>query len=397
MDSIFFQKNFRNYWISQIISLSGAWIQQVSQVWLFYTLTKSAAYLGLISFLNSFPILIFTLFAGVIADKYARKKILLLTQIISFFQALLLGILIHLNLIKLWHIALGAILLGIVNAFEMPARQAFISDLVPLNKLTSAIALQSISFNLARFIGPILAGFIISYFNFYICFYLNALSILPLIGYLIKYQEISPSFSKSYKNPFLTSLKEGFLFLFSKKDLLCTLIAVAIITLFGVSVITLLPLIAEEIFNLGSKGYSILISSIGLGSLLAGFLIIIRGDIPDKKRYILKSSLIVPISLLGMVLSPNFYFTLIFTFILGFSFVNFFTISNSFLQHSTDQPMKGRIMSLFSLVFLGFTPIGNLLIGLLAEKLDLKILISSYSLISLFFLISLLRTLQKTK
>ncbi len=388
-------KEFRAYWICQVISLTGTWMQHIAQGWLVYVLTKSAFYLGLISFLQSFPMLLFTLYAGVMADRYSRKKILLLTQILSLIPAVFIGVLIQLNLVNIWHVAIASIVLGIAGAFDMPARQAFISEIVNKEMLTSAIAMQSMSFNIARIIGPILAGIIVTHLNFYMCFYLNALSFVPLIIVLFNLS-IKSLHSLAEEASVKHFLKEGYLFIINNKQILYTIFAVGTFTIFGISFIPILPVIADEILKTGAKGYGMLVSSIGVGSLTAATLIAIRKkDIDDKLSRIFKASLIIPIGLLGVGFSKNFYVTMSFAFLLGFAFVNFFTVSNSFIQHQTEQRMRGRIMSFFAFVFLGFTPIGNLLIGWLVEKLNIKTVISIYSILCMFSSISFFKILPK--
>ncbi len=372
-------------------------MQHIAQGWLVYVLTKSALYLGLISFLQSCPMLIFTIFAGVMADKYSRKRILILTQILSLIPAILIGVLIHLNLVNIWHVAGASIILGIAGAFDMPARQAFISEVVGKEMLTSAIAMQSMSFNIARIIGPILAGFIVTHLNFYICFYLNALSFIPLI-IILSNLSIKSLNSISEEVSVKHFLKEGYLFLINNKQILYTIFAVGTFTIFGISFIPILPIIADELLKTGAKGYGLLVSSIGVGSLTAATLIAIRKkDIDDKLSRIFKASLIIPIGLIGVGFSESFFITMSFAFLLGFAFVNFFTVSNSLIQHQTEQRMRGRIMSFFAFVFLGFTPIGNFLIGWLVEKLNIQTVISIYSILCTVSSILFFKILPKLK
>ncbi|MGB9710665.1 MAG: MFS transporter [Thermodesulfovibrio sp.] len=374
-------KEFRAYWIGQVISLSGTWMQHIAQSWLVYVLTKSAFYLGLISFLASFPTLLFTLFGGVVADRYPRRNILIVTQTFSALPAVVIGVLIHLNLINIWHIAIASFVLGIATAFDMPARQAFITEIVYPDMITSAVAMQSISFNIARIVGPMLAGFIVAHLNFYMCFYLNALSFLPLIFILfsIKLNFSTSSIHVSFKE----SLKEGLYFILKNRQILNIICSVGIFTLFGLSFMTILPIIAGEILKVEAKGFSMIVSSVGVGSLLSGIFIALRRDIPEKLNHIFRASLLFPIGLFGVTLSHNIYLTIGFAFLLGVAFVNFFTVSNSFIQHLTEQRLRGRVMSFFAFVFLGFTPIGNLLVGALVEKFGVKTVLEIYSLICL--------------
>lgn len=389
-------KEFRAYWIGQVVSLSGTWMQHIAQGWLVYVLTKSAFYLGFVSFLSTFPMFIFTLFGGVIADKYSRKKILVLTQIFSLFPAAFLGILIQLDLVQIWHVAIASLILGIASSFDMPARQAFITEIVSKEMITSAVAMQSMSFNIARIIGPFLAGLIVTHLNFHMCFYLNALSFIPLIIILLKISEknIPSNLENSSVKDFF---KEGLTFLLNNKKILYTICAVGIFTIFGVSFIPILPIIAKEILGKGVEGYSMIVSSIGIGSLAAGTLIAMRKDIKEKEKHIFRASLTLPIGLFGVALSTDFYFTIFFSFLLGFSFVNFFTISNSFIQHQTEQRLRGRIMSFFAFVFLGFTPFGNILMGILVDRFGTKIIISFCAVVCLLSAIVLFKILPLSK
>jgi len=374
-------KAFRAYWIGQIISLSGTWMQHIAQSWLVYVLTKSAFYLGLISFLAFFPTLLFTLFGGVIADRYPRRNILIATQAFSALPAVVIGVLIQLDLINIWHIAVASFILGIATAFDMPARQAFITEIVYKDMITPAIAMQSVSFNIARIIGPILAGFIVAHLNFYMCFYLNALSFLPLIFILfsIKSNFSAPSEHTSFKE----SLKEGLKFILRNRQILCIICSVGIFTLFGLSSMTVLPIIAGEILNTEAKGFSMIVSSVGVGSLLSAIFIASKKDIKEKFNHIFIASLLFPVGLSGIAFSHNIHLTMVFAFLLGVAFVNFFTVSNSFIQHQTEQRLRGRMMGFFSFVFLGFTPIGNLFVGALVDRFGVKAVLEVYSLICL--------------
>lgn len=370
-------------------------MQHIAQSWLVYVLTKSAFYLGLISFLASFPTLLFTLFGGVVADRYPRRNILIATQTFSALPAVVVGVLIHLNLINIWHIAIASFVLGIATAFDMPARQAFITEIVYKDMITSAIAMQSISFNIARIVGPMLAGFIVTHLSFHMCFYLNALSFLPLIFILFS---IKLNFSTTSNHvSFKESLKEGFQFILKNRQILYIICSVGVFTLFGLSFMTVLPIIAGEILKVEAKGFSMIVSSVGVGSLLSGIFIALKRDIKEKLNHIFRASLVFPIGLSGIAFSDNIYLTMLFAFLLGIAFVNFFTVSNSFIQHQTEQRLRGRVMSFFAFVFLGFTPIGNLLVGVLVEKFGVKAVLEIYSLICLAGGVLFLKILPSVK
>lgn len=338
--------------------------------------------------------LLFTLFAGVFADRHSRKKILIFTQIFSLFPAILLGILIQAKLVTIWHVAIASFILGIASAFDMPARQAFISELVPQNMITKAIAMQSVSFNIARIIGPFLAGLIVNNLNFHMCFYLNAISFIPLIVILFSLCKKSCS-SYGEDASFRDFFKEGLNFLLSNKKIFLIICAIGSFTIFGISFIPVLPIIVDSILHSGIEGLGMIVSSVGFGSLTAAGIIAFRKEIIDKEGHIFKASMIVPIGLLGIAFSENIYITMVFAFFLGFAFVNFFAISNSFIQHQTEQRLRGRIMSFFSFVFLGFTPIGNLLVGFLVDAFGIRIVLVSYTIICFITSILFLKILFK--
>jgi len=260
----------------------------------------------------------------------------------------------------------------------MPARQAFITEIVYQDMITSAIAMQSISFNIARIVGPMLAGFVVTHLNFHMCFYLNALSFVPLIIILlsIKLDFVVSSSHISFKE----SLKEGLQFIVKSRQILYIICSVGIFTLFGLSFMTILPIIAGEILKAEAKGFSMIVSSVGAGSLLSGIFIALKRDIKQKLNHIFGASILFPVGLLGIAFSNNIHLTMFFAFLLGVAFVNFFTVSNSFIQNQTEQKLRGRVMSFFGFVFLGFTPIGNLLIGTLVDRLGVKTVLEIYSL-----------------
>jgi len=375
-------KEFKAYWIGQVVSLTGTWMQQIAQNWLVYVLTKSAFYLGLISFLASSPMLIFSLFGGVIADRYSKRNILIVIQIFLILPAVCLGVLIHLNLVTVWHVASASLIVGIASAFDVPARQVFITEIVSEEMITSAIAMQSMSFNIARVIGPFLAGIIVTHLNFHTCFYLNALSFLPLIIILFNIKPVYHS-ANHHNSSMKYFFKEGFRFLIGNKLIFYTICSVGIFTMFGISFMTILPLIAGEILKTGANGFGMIVSSVGAGSLTGAVIIVLKKDIKEKFRHIFRASLLFPVGLSGIAFSKNFYLTSAFAFLLGFAFVNFFAVSNSFIQYQTEQRLRGRIMSFFAFVFLGFTPIGNLLTGVLAEKYGISIILQIYSFLCL--------------
>lgn len=360
-------RDFRLFWFGQIISLSGTWMHSVAQNWLVYSLTKSPLYLGIIASMSSLPILLFTIFGGVVADRYPKKNILIITQILSILPAITIAILADKNIIAMWQVAMAAVFLGTINAFDVPARQAFLGEVVSKVDITNAIALNSAAFNGARIIGPLMAGFIISSIGIPACFYLNALSFVPVIFALSKIK--SKGIVRAYQTGMLAGIASGWKFILKEMPVLYIMSLIAVFSLFGIPYITLLPVLAAEVLNVGAKGLSFLIASAGAGSFIAAMMIAFKGEVKRKDIYIPLSGLIFSIAILGISFSSNFYLSMFFMFFAGLGIVSFLATSNSFIQHTVPDSLRGRVMSLYTLVFLGFAPIGNSLMGFTAHSI----------------------------
>jgi MFS family permease len=358
-------RDFRLFWFGQIISLSGTWMQSVAQGWLVYSLTKSPFYLGLVAASGSLPILLFTLAGGIAADRFRKRNLLLLTQALSILPALLLGILTDINMITVWQVALLAAVLGTVNAFDIPARQSFLIELVGRDSLTSAIALNSAAFHGARMVGPVVAGITIAALGLPACFYLNALSFVAVIIALSK-MTIQGEIRES-SNGLFKDFIEGIRFVKSRSGIYRSILLIAVFSLVGMPFITLLPIFAGEVLNAGAKGFGFLVGATGAGALAAALLLAFRGDIRDKGRFISMAALSASVSLLVFSLSKNIFISIPFLLIVGWGLVSFLATANSFIQLSAPDNLRGRVMSVFTLVFLGTAPIGNSLVGAMAN------------------------------
>lgn len=373
-------KNFRLFIIGHFLSFTGSWVQNIAQIWLVYELTWSSLYLGIFSFFSSFPTLFLTFIAGIFIDLFDRKKTLSIIAFLSIFPPLILGFLTQLKLVTFWHITFLAFLSGCLTALDTPLRQVFISEIVPIKFLTKAISFQSLSFNTARVLGPFLAGLIISYRNLYECFYLNALSFIPFLFFLtffIKTQK-QKKFRKIKKEEIRKSFKEIYKFLKKEKNILTIIFSVGIFTIFGPSVMILLPLIVHQLHGKGGKEFGFLFSTLGIGAIFGASSVIFRKPIEDKVKHLFKATLLFSVGLLGLNFIKNWYFTLIFCFLIGFSFTNFFPVANSYLQENTPDYLRGRIISLFIVSFLGMYPIGSFVAGFLADKINLHIVLLIY-------------------
>lgn len=360
-------RDFKLFFLSQLISLSGTWMQSVAQLWLVYSLTKSPFYLGIVAAVAYLPILLFSAIGGVIADRLLKRNLLLLTSVLSIIPALLLGILTHLDIINIWQVAVLAAFLGTVNAFDIPARQAFLVEMVGKKSLTNAIALNAAAFHGARMIGPALAGIAITYIGLSACFYLNALSFVAVIIALSKIS--AKGTIKMRSEGFVKEFIEGIQFIKSKPEIYRIIFLIFIFSLIGIPYITFLPVFAVEVLQRGPEGFGFLASAAGIGALSAALFIAFKGDIEEKNRFLSLSALCFSFSLFAFSLSKVFYLSLVALVFVGLGIVSFMATANGFIQLSVPDNLRGRVMSVYAMVFLGTFPIGNALLGTLSASI----------------------------
>lgn len=372
-------RDFRIFWIGQLISFSGTWMQSTAQGWLVYSLTKSPFYLGLVATAASLPVLFFTLIGGVVADRLMKRRLLVITQTLSVLPAVALAVLVDLEIITVWQIIVFAALLGTVNAFDIPARQSFLIEMVEKGNLLNAIALNSASFNGARIIGPFIAGITIASIGVAACFYVNAVSFVAAIIALLMIRTESdagkglhpgkePSRGGGSRLSGLTQdLYEGLSFVKGERSVSRILLLVAMFSLLGIPHITLLPVFAEDILNVGPRGLGILAGASGVGALTAALFIAFKGEIEKKGRLMSVAGLIFGAALLFFSMSSNYLASAITLVFAGWGMVSFLAVANSFIQLRTPDMLRGRVMSIYAFVFLGIFPIGNVLMGSLAH------------------------------
>jgi MFS family permease len=270
------------------------------------------------------------------------------------------------NLISVWHVVLFATFLGTVNAFDIPARQAFIIELVGEKGLMNAIALNSTVFHGARLIGPVMAGMAIAYLGLPACFYLNALSFSAIIIALSKMKVKSNT--KEQTKGFLRDLSEGIKFVTSKPDIYRIILLIAVLSLVGLPYVALLPVFAVEVLRAGPQGFGFLVGAIGGGAFMAGLFLAYKGDVENKFRLMSLSCLCFSIFLFVFSISRSVYLSIAALLFIGWGTVSFFATANSFVQLSVSDNLRGRVISVYAFVFLGFAPIGNYLIGILADS-----------------------------
>lgn len=358
-------RNYRLYFIGQLLSLVGTWIQIVAFGWLVFQLTKSAFMVGLVSSLGGLPVLIFGLFGGVIVDRFAKRKILIFTQISSMILAFILGLLTISGVITVLQIIILAFALGLISAIDIPARHAFVIEMVGKKDMASAIALNAGVFSGARVIGPAMAGAIIAAMGEGVGFVLNGFSYIPfiIVLFLIFAKSAVPSFNL---HPF-KAIKHGIAYSFSQPSIKMLLVFVGVASIFGWSYSTILPVVAEKIFHAGASGFGYLHASGGLGAVLAAILVSAYTKKVNPAVFIFGGSFLSAISLFLFTLTSNIQLAFVFLFLVGFGLTMKFATINSTIQHMVDNRLRGRVMSIYTLMFLGMSPIGSFQIGFFAE------------------------------
>ncbi len=346
-------------------------MHHIAQGWLVYSLTKSAFYLGMVGMVMSLPMLFFTLIGGLLADRFRKRNIMMTTQFVSIFPVLALSILTHMDSIHIWQIMVIAFLLGTINAIDVPTRQSFLVEMVGRGNLLNAIALNSTAFNGARMIGPIIAGFIIDRFGVTTCFYINAFSYIPVIFVLSKMALKGDSSIRPSKGV-LRDFMAGVSFIKKKKKIAGIILTVAVFSLFGIPFGQFLPVFAESIFHAGAKGLGFLVSAMGFGSLLAGIIIAFKGNIERKRLYMSITGFCFSLSLLLFPFIEKFSFALFLLILVGWSVVSFLATANSYIQLKSHDEIRGRVMSVYSMMFLGMMPLGYYIIGTFADFIGIR-------------------------
>ncbi len=349
-----------------LVSLVGTWIQTIAQSWLIFQLTDSAFLLGVVGFLSYVPVFFLSLFGGLVADRANKRNILIVTQSCFMVLAFLLAWLTQIKLITPAQIMFLAVLNGIIMAFDAPARQSVVAELVGKKHLLNAIALNSAAFNSSRIIGPALAGILIASIGMSGCFYINGTSFLAVLVALISIRVNNIPRKESKDSP-LSDLKAG-LRLIKNNPLILTLISmVGAVSLFGVSYVILMPIFANDVLRVGVKGLGMLMSSAGIGALMAALILARLGDFNYKGKLLFLSSMIFSFSLVIFALSKIYLLSLAILIFTGWSSVTAISLVNSLLQTSVGDEYRGRVMSVFMLTFAGFMPFGNLLAGVLSQ------------------------------
>ena|SRR5579862_852236 len=372
-------RNFKLFFSGQIISLIGTWMQTVAQAWLIYRITGSGALLGLLGFVGQIPIFILSPLAGLVADRWPKRAVVVATQTTSMILAFILAALTMTGHIKgrvgVWEIIVLATLLGIVNAFDVPARQSFFIEMVGRDDLLNAIALNSSMFNLARVAGPAIAGALVAIVGEGWCFLLNGVSYLAVIAGLIMMRIKKSERIHDGAAP-LEKLREGFRFVRHTKPIRALLVLVSVVSFMALPYTVLMPIFAVKILHGGASAYGTLMGGVGAGAMFGALALAMRQQLRGLGNFVSYSAMGLGFSL--VLLSASHWFWISFTILIlsGFTMMMQFTATNTLIQAMVPDQLRGRVMSIYSMMFLGMSPLGSLLAGWLADRIGAPVTVA---------------------
>ena len=345
------------------VSAVGTWMQNTAQPWLAYTLTNSALLLSLVSALQFVPVLLFSLFAGVLIDRLPKKKVLIVTQSCSMLITLALALLVWSGKIQYWHLLISASLLGMVNTLDMPLRHSFFVELVGHDDLMNAIALNSLVFNIARMVGPSIAGFVMGGLGMAACFFINAASFGAVLISLLFIHPLSSEKIVRERQGVFASIREGLGYIRGRSVLLVTLMITAVVSTFAPNFSVTIPVFATQVLDQGETGYGFLMSAMGAGALCAALLVAALSKNGPRRFNLFVVPVLTGIALIAIGFTNTFGFTCAALAVGGFLFVSYIASANSNMQVHTDDRHRGRVMSVYTFISAGSTPIGNLFVG----------------------------------
>ncbi len=362
-------RNFQLFFSGQLISLIGTWMQNVAQAWLVYRLTGSALLLGSVGFASQIPVFLFAPLGGVTADRYNRQRVVIGTQTASMLLAFILAALTLSHAIdhRVWLIFVVAALLGVVNAFDIPGRQSFLVDMVGKDDLMNAIALNSSMFNGARVIGPAIAGILVAKIGEGWCFFANAASYIAVIVGLLLMRVDSPA--RALLASPLEHMMEGFRFVNRTAPIRALLLLLGLVSLVGMPYVVLMPIFADRILHGGARGLGILMGATGVGALLGALTLAFREGVKGLGRWVAWCSAGFGASLVVFALSHSFWISVILLLPVGYTIMLQMACSNTLIQVMVPDALRGRVMAVYSMMFMGMAPVGALLGGALADRL----------------------------
>ena len=359
-------RNFQLFFAGQFVSLIGTWMQNVAQAWLVYRITGSSALLGMVGFAGQIPVFFISPLGGLVADRYSRQRTVIATQISAMILAFILAALTLTGRVQVAHIFVLAALLGVVNAFDIPARQSFLVEMVGREDLINAIALNSSMFNGARIVGPAVAGILVAAIGEGWCFFANGVSYIAVIIGLIMIKV--PPAAVPKKASAISHIAEGFRFAARNTPIRALLLLLGLVSLTGMSYAVLMPVFADHIFHSGARGLGILMGFSGAGALIGALALATRQGVIGLGRWIAVSTGVFGASLILFSLSHSFWIAAALLVPVGLAMMTQMGASNTLIQTMTPDHLRGRVMSVYSMMFMGMAPLGALLAGVMADR-----------------------------
>jgi MFS family permease len=363
-------RNYRLFFCGQTVSLVGSWMTRVATSWLVYRLTGSPLLLGLVGFAGQIPSFLLAPFAGVLVDRWNRHRLLVVTQVLAMVQSAALAALALTGVIQLWHVLVLSLFQGLINAFDMPARQAFVVEMVEKREdLSNAIALNSSMVNAARLLGPSIGGVVIAAVGEGWCFLGDAVSYLAVIASLLLMRVAPRAPRPTAEARVLSSLREGFAYVARSAPIRSILLLLALVSLVGMPYTVLMPIFASQILHGGPHTLGFLMAATGVGALLGAVFLAGRRSVLGLGRIIPLTAGLFGIGLIGFSLSRAMWLSVVLLLVTGLGFMVQMASSNTLLQTLVDDDKRGRVMSFYTMAFMGTTPFGSLLAGTLADRI----------------------------
>lgn len=358
-------RNYRLFWTGQCVSVVGSWMQNVAQAWLVLELTGSAFLLGVVSAAQFAPVLLFTLFGGVVADRVPKRRLLIMTQTLMMILAFSLGLFVLTEVVRYWHVLIFALLMGTLNAVDMPARQSFIFELVGKRDLMNGIALHSSLFNAARVVGPALAGVIIARFGLAVCFLVNAVSFVAVVVQLIRIRTTGCNTAKSGR--VLGEIMEGLRYVRRTPAIFFPILLLGVISICTLNFNVLVPILAREVLHQGPQGLGFLLASHGAGALAGALTLAWLSHRGPRRAFLIGGAAGLCLAQIAIAFFDLFWVAFALLSVAGWSMIVFAGTINATIQLEAADRLRARVMSIFTLVFMGLLPVGNFISGSIAH------------------------------
>ena len=365
----FRHRNYRLFFAGQLVSLIGTWTQSLAQTWLVYRLTGSPLLLGTVTFCQQTPVFLFATLGGMVADRLPRRSVLVVTQSTAMTLAFILSGLTLSGAVRVGHILVMASLLGVVNAFDIPTRQAFVGQMVGKDDLMNAIALNSSMVNGARILGPAIAGLLVQALGEGWCFFINGVSFLAVIAGLLGMRDLPATPATTDREPALTRVANGFRFVMRERRIRALLMLFALTALAGMPYSTLMPIYAKEVFHGDARTLGILMGAVGFGALGGGLTLASRSEMRGTDTWVNIACGTFGACLVLFALSRTFWLSILVLVPLGASMMTQLSATNTRVQMMTPDELRGRVMAIWAMIFMGFAPFGSLLAGWLATSI----------------------------